>query len=206
MTFLHACLASLVVLCASGVSVGVEPEASDDPRAAIIKTLQVHFQACNEENMAKLLATMSKDLPNQRLLVSDVESQWGVNDTYTKLEDVEILDDSDAPHAVFEYPYETALVTQTVIELSVGNERNEVFYRKCRKPDADAVSLAKDMGLATCVATTQVEVLFRHEDGEWRFVRGLTAPKLHRPSAENDTLGVGVPSQVRMRESNTVFK
>ena len=55
------------------------------------------------------------------------------------------------------------------------------------------------------VATTQVEQLFNHEDGEWRFVRGLTrAPKLVRPSAENDTLGV--PSQVLMRENKTIFK
>lgn len=206
MKLLNACFASLVVLCASGVSVGAEPESSDDARAAITKTLQAHFQACNEENMAKLLATMSKDLPNQTQLVSDIESQWSVNDTYTKLEDVEILDDSDAPHAAFEYPYVTAMVTQTVVELSVGNELNEVFYRKCRKAGADPIGLAKDMGLATCVATTQVELLFRHEDGEWRLVRGLTAPKLARPSAENDTLGVGVPSQARMRESNSIFK
>lgn len=156
--------------------------------------------------MDKLLATMLKDMPNKDQLMSEVESLWSVNDTYTRLDDVEILDDSDAPHALFEDPYATVLATQTVIELSVGNERNAVFYRKCRKADVDPVALAKDMGLATCVATTQVELLFKHEDGEWRFIRGLTAPKLARRSPENDSLGVGVPSQVLIRQSNSVFR
>lgn len=210
MNLRHMCLAALLTLWTFWTVLAAEPEAPpeapEDPKAAITKTLQAHFQACNEESMDKLLATMSKQMPNKEQLVSDVESRWSVDDTYTVLEDVQILDDSDAPHALFEDPYATVLVTQTVIELSVGNERTPVFYLKCRKADVDPVALAKDMGLATNVATTQVELLFKREDGEWRFVRGLTAPKLARPSAENDSLGVGVPSQVLMRESNSVFK
>jgi hypothetical protein len=200
-----ACLASWLMLGAFG-AVATESESPDDPKEAIAKTLRAHFEACNEESMDKLLATMSKDMPNKDQLMSEVESLWSVNDTYTRLDDVEILDDSDAPHALFEDPYATVLATQTVIELSVGNERNAVFYRKCRKADVDPVALAKDMGLATCVATTQVELLFKHEDGEWRFIRGLTAPKLARRSPENDSLGVGVPSQVLIRQSNSVFR
>lgn len=204
-------LAWILVMLACGpvrsAAPEVEAQRPADAQEQITKSLQMHFQACNAEDMDKLLATMSKDLPNKDLVVGELESRWSVDETYVKLESVELLDDSDAPQAILEYPYATVLVTQTVIELHADDERIPVFRRKARKPGCDPVALANEMGLARLVVTTRIQLLFKHEDGEWRFVRGLTKPEAAGDTTGSDgLLGVGVPSQVRARESNSVFK
>ncbi len=178
----------------------------EEARAGIVKSVQAQFDACNEENMEKLLSVVSQEVPSRRRLITEVDSCWSVNDSYNILESVEILDDSDAPGAEFEYPYATARVTQTVLELRHNDERKPVFLRKCRNGDRDPLEIATHLGLLSRAETSSVEVLFKHEDGEWKLVNGLTEPVLAGKSAGADRgTGIGVPAQRPIKVSGSVF-
>lgn len=139
--------------------------------------------------------------------MTEVDSSWSVNDAYTIFDRVELLEDSDAPGAQFEYPYATVRVTQTVLELRVNDERNPVFLRKCRKGDRDPVEIATQLGVLSRAETSSAEVLFKHEDGEWKLVNGLTEPVLAGSSVRGEaSTGIGVPAYRRIRVSGSVFK
>lgn len=185
----------------------VMADTADNVREGITKTMQAHFQACNRESLPDLLATMSTERPQYRGFESGIDASWSVNDAYTVLDDVEVLAESDAPDAQFEPPYATAAVTETVIELKVGNERVPAFRRKCEKPDSDPVGLAMDSRLASRIVTTRVELLFKHEGGEWKVVKAITDPEVVNVIHGNPgTKGLGVPTQQRVRVSRSAFK
>lgn len=166
----------------------------------IVKSVKAQFEACNEENMDKLMAVMSKEMPDKGRFQIEVDSFWSVHDSHSILEQVDVLEDSDAPGSEFEYPYATVKITQTVLELKSGNPRNPVFVRKCRTGDREPLEIATQLGVLDRVATTSVEVLFKHEDGEWKLVNGLTEPVLA------GSTGIGVPAFRRIRVSGSAFK
>lgn len=201
-----ACATALAASIACAQEVSRELPSPDEIRRGIEKSVQVQFQACNEENMEKLLAVVSEEMPSRRRFITEVDSSWSVNDAYTILERVEILDDSDAPGAQFEYPYATARITQTVFELRVNDERTPVFLRKCRKGDREPAEIAKQLGVLSRTEASSAEVLFKHEDGEWKLVNGLTEP-VHSGSrsATGHADAVGVPAFRRIRVSGSVF-
>jgi hypothetical protein len=127
--------------------------------------------------MDKLLACMSKEMPNKRLFMTTVDMEWSCNDFYNKLDAVEVLTDSDAPNANCEYPYATAWVTQTIIALRHNDENISVFKRRCDKGKCKSpADLAHKMGLSTKTETTKLQMLFKYEDGEWKLIAGLTDP------------------------------
>jgi hypothetical protein len=136
-----------------------------------------------------------------------IESGWSSNDTYCRLDRVELLADSDAPRAKFEPPYATVRTTQTVIELPVSDERNQVFYRRCREDDSDLAGIAARLGYGNRrIATTSVELLFKQEDGEWKFVTACTEPtSVGGDVGTRGTLGVGVPFQRKSKPSGSAF-
>ena len=185
--------------------------ALSDEAAAIVtgvtKTLKEQFAACNEENIGRLRATYSAEHPYQNRDFGDIQSCWNTNDTYCRLDRVELLADSDAPRAKFEPPYATVRVTQTVIELPPSDERNEVFHRRCRQDDTDLLKIADRLGYRNrLMVTTSVELLFKQEDGDWKFVTALTAPVAADGNADTGFgLGVGVPFQIKVRQSRSVF-
>jgi len=205
------CLASHAAVLLAGVAFAEEaPPASpssEEIRQGIEKSVRTHFQAFNEENMEKLLALVSQEVPSRQRFITAVDSAWSVNDTYTVLEGVEVLDDSDVPGSQFEYPYATVRITQTVLDLRVNDERTPVFRRKCRKGDREPVEIATQLGILSSVETSSAEVLFKHEDGEWKLVIGLTEPVRVGTSAGAEQRDVqGVPAYQRIKVSGSVFK
>lgn len=199
-------LGVLATLVQPSAALAQKPPTLEETRAGIVKSVQAQFEACNEENMEKLLVVVSQEMPSRQRFMTEVDSCWSANDSYNILESVEILDDSDAPGAEFEYPYATARVTQTVIELRVGDERKPVFLRKCRKGDRDPLEIATHLGLLSRAETISAEVLFKHEDGEWKLVNGLTEAVLAGKSAGTGlSTGIGVPAQRRIKVSGSVF-
>jgi hypothetical protein len=182
------------------------PEA-EEIRQGVINTLREQFAACNEENMDRLLACFSVENTFQPRDISRIDASWNVNDTYCRLDCVEILSDSDAPGAKFEPPYATVQVTQTVIELPVGDERNPVFRRRCRQDDSDLLMLAERLGYRNRrISTTSIELLFKEEEGTWKFVTAVTEPvEAGGDSDERRGLGVGVPFQQKSKQSRSAF-
>ncbi|MBM4021511.1 MAG: DUF4145 domain-containing protein [Planctomycetes bacterium] len=167
----------------------------------IVTTLREMFAACNAENMEQLRGCLSAENKFDSYDFSDIDGFWSVNTTYSRLDKVELLDDSDAPGAAFEFPYATVRVTQTVISLSDNDERNEVFRRRCKKDDTDLKALAERLGFTTSTPeTTSLELLFKHSGGQWQFVRTLTEPICAGSDAEKKRpSGMGVPFQRRHR-------
>ena len=182
------------------------PEA-EEIRQGVIKALRKQFAACNEEDIGKLQATYSAEHLFQDRDFGWIESGWASNDTYCRLDRVELLADSDAPRAKFEPPYATVHVTQTVIELPVGDERNSVFLRRCRENDSDLQAIANRLGYGERrTVTTSVELLYKQEDGDWKFVTAVAEPVgVGGPGNARDFLGVGVPFQRKSKPSGSAF-
>lgn len=182
----------------------------EDIKTGITKNLHANYQACNEENMSKLLKTMSKEMPNKQLFVQTTKMAWNSNDTYNRLDAVEVLPDSDAPYANCEFPYATALVTQTVIVLQTNDARNSAFKSRCANGRCkDPVELAHKMSLVTKTETTQLQMLFKYENKEWKLIAGLTdpvpvddAPKVER---ENEERAEEYEDTPRVRSGKSVF-
>lgn len=200
--------ASFIAICAIGVVIGVAGAQESSPEApsreevhqGIEKSVRAQFEACNEESMDKLLAVVSKEMPDRGRYQLEVDSFWSGNDTHSIMDRCDVLDDSDAPGAEFKYPYATVRITQTVIELKAGNPRNSVFVRKCRTGDRKPLEIATQLGVLDRVATTSVEVLYKHEDGAWKLVNGLTEPVLA------GSTGVGVPAFRHIHVSGSAFR
>lgn len=149
----------------------------EDIKWGIVQNMQANYQACNEENMEKLLGTMSEEMPNKKLFTQMTDMAWSCNDTYNKLEDVEVLTESDELYANCEFPYATAWVTQTIVALRTNDARNSVFKSRCETGKCkNDVEMAHKMGLATKTETTKLQMLFKYENGEWKLVAGITDP------------------------------
>jgi hypothetical protein len=159
------------------VARGAPPESRKDIELGIAENLHANYRACNEENMKKLLACMSQEMPNRELFVQTVHEEWENGDTYNRLDAVEVLEHSDAPHANCQYPYATAWITQTVIQVQSENaQQASVFRKKCKNGRCDISALAHKMGVTTRTETTKLQMLFKHERGQWKLIAGLTDP------------------------------
>jgi hypothetical protein len=94
-----------------------------------------------------------------------------------------------------------------VIQLPVSDERNQMFRRRCREDDSDLAGIAERLGYRNRrIVTTSVELLFKQEDGEWKFVTACTKPVA--ADGNEDTgfdLGVGVPFQRKSKPSGSAF-
>lgn len=189
---------------------GGESDAAEQQAAlrGITETLKAQFAACNEENLDKLLPHISAEMPGRSRFVNIVDASWSVSDTYCRLDDVELLSDSDNPGAQFEHPYATVRVTQTVISLPVSEPMYEVFLRKCKKDDSKLLELAEQLGLkGSSIETSNTELLYKDEGGSWKLVTALAEPIPCGPDAGKATsTGMGVPFQQKMRRSRSVFK
>lgn len=182
----------------------------EDIKWGITKNLNANYAACNEENMAKLLKTMSKEMPNRELFKQVTEQEWAAGDTYNKLEAVDVLTHSDAPHANCQYPYATAWVVQTVIQLRSDDPKDlSVFKRSCKGKKCDGEDLAHQMGLTTRTETTKLQMLFKHEGGQWKLIAGLTNPvpagkdAIAPQAEEEDERELSPPQAVRTRDGRT---
>ena len=182
------------------------PEA-EATRQGVIKTLREQFAACNEEDIGKLKATYSAEHLFQGRDFGWIESGWASNDSYCRLDRVELLADSDAPRAKFEPPYATVRATQTVIELPVSDGRNQIFLCRCRENDSDLEAIANRLGYRNRrTVTTSVELLYKQEDGDWKFVTAVAEPvAVGGTAGGRQSLGLGVPFQRKSKPSGSAF-
>lgn len=181
------------------------PAFADTPEETlqgIVANLQENYAACTEENMDRLLACMSEEMPNKRRFVSIVEGTWAVEDAYHRLDDVKLLKRSNAPNARTDFPYATAVVTQTVMKMSQRVENTSVFRSACEngrcRSDKDMEHL---MAISPHHETVRLQMLFKKENGKWKLIAGLTRPepidlKAEKPAENDDSLqDVGVQSR-----------
>lgn len=153
---------------------GAPPQSLAKTEQGITENLQANCIACNEENMDKLLACMSEEMPNRELFIQTTAAAWRELDTYNRVDDVEVLRQSNAPHANCRYPYATALVTQTIIKV---NEGQSSVFKQCEKGGCFDKDLAHKMNLDPRFETARTQMLFKHEGGQWKLIAGLTDPE-----------------------------
>jgi hypothetical protein len=158
----------------AGIVQAAPPAGTAETKQGIVENLQANCVACNEENMDKLLATMSCEMPNRNMFIETTRAAWQEIDTYNRLEGVEVLRESTAPHANCQYPYATALVTLTIIKFDNGQKS---VFKQCEKNGAFDRDLAHQMNLDPQFETARSQMLFRHEDGQWKLIAGLTTPE-----------------------------
>lgn len=172
-------LLPIVLVLVTSVARGESPEKT---KRGIMKKLEDNCIACNEENMDKLLACMSKEMPNRQLFIDTTEAAWREMDTYNRVDDVKVLKQSNAPNANCRYPYATALVTQTIVKVKAENTNGQSsVFKQCEKDGCFDKELAHRMNLDPKFETARMQVLFKHEDGEWKLIAGLTDPEPVEP-------------------------
>jgi hypothetical protein len=139
--------------------------AEDSTTRAIRLAMEENLAAANEEDLPRLLKTMSQEMPNRDLFIAETKKEWAATDTYSRLKSLEVLKHSDAPRAITRLPYATVRIVQTTVQ--VGN----------RKSEALPTEIAKRMALAPDDRPVEYEILWKKEGGKWRMVAGLTEPK-----------------------------
>lgn len=143
----------------------------------IVANMQRNMRACTEEDIYGLLECMSAEMPNRAAFISVMRRTWAEEDAYHRLDDVKLLEHSDAPHARTDFPYAVAVVTQTVLKTKQEGV-DSVFRSSCKdgKCDLDK-ELAHRMSLSPKFETFRLQMLFKKEKGEWKCVAGLTDPE-----------------------------
>lgn len=161
-----------------------ETQSLEKIKQGISANMHANYQACNEENMDKLLACMSDEMPDPHPFVQTVQDLWDECDTYNRLDDVKVLRRCDVPHANCRYPYATALITQTVIK--VNNGKGEHVRESCENGKCPTDNRLRNLfGVDTDAETTRILMLFKHEDGEWKLIAGITEPEpVTKPGAK----------------------
>jgi len=138
--------------------------AEDSTVRAIRQVMEENLAACNEEDLPRLLKTMSQEMPNRELFIAETQKEWAATDTYARLEDIQMLKSSNTPRAITRLPYATVRVVQSTVQ--VGD----------RKGDEPPSEWAKRMALTPGKAAVEYETLWKKEGGKWRLVAGLTEP------------------------------
>lgn len=189
-----------------------EAAALSDPAGSevldgIKKTLKEQFAAFNAEDMDRLKGTFSAEAVFHPRDLIVIEQLFSVNDLYYRLDNVEILTDSDSPDAEFEAPYTTIAVTHTKLALPPGDPRNKVFRRRAAEDDSDLEALADKLGYKNRdVVTTRVELLFVREGREWKFVSAISLAAIVSARGRQEAGGAPVPFPILRRPSKSVFQ
>lgn len=170
----HVMLAVGLIVMASAAR-GAPPQSPAKIKQGITENLEANCIACNEENLDKLLACMSDEMPNRELFIETTLAGWREMDTYNRVDKVEVLRQSNAPHANCRYPYATALVTQTIIK--VGDGQASVFKQGEDGKRSYDKELAHKMNIDPRFETARMQMLFKDEEGEWKLIAGLTDPQ-----------------------------
>ena len=139
--------------------------AVDSATRAIRVVMEENLAACNEEDMPRLLKTMSQEMPNRELFIAETKKEWAASDSYARLAEIEVLKHSIAPRAITQLPSATARVVQTTVP--VGE----------RRPGEEPSEFAKKMLLSQDAPTVEYETLWKKEGGKWRLVANLTEPQ-----------------------------
>ena len=98
--------------------IAARPDSAEKTLEGIVANMQENMAVCTDENLPKLLACMSDEMPNRQLFVQTVSKNGRrltpiIDSTTSKY-----LEHSNAPHARTEFPYAVAMITQTVTRVA----------------------------------------------------------------------------------------
>lgn len=171
-------VAALVLFaCAlTGARGGEVPAEMTDDELEIRALMDANMAACTEEDMDKLLALMSEEMPNRQLFINTVDQAWSVDDTYNRIEDLQVLSKTNAPYGKTKYPYATAKVRQTTYYVTQRRNTKQKFRELCPNGQCAAEDLPHLMAVAPRNETVEYECLFKHENGQWKIVANVSVP------------------------------
>lgn len=153
-------------------------ETTESTRDGIFQNMQANLEACTYEDMDKLLACMSEEMPNRELFIDTVENAWEMTDTYNTVVDVKVLKRSQSRWAQFKYPYATALITQRTVNVRQTENIRSQWADTCQDGKCTEDELARMMALTDRDETIEFEALFKHENGQWKLIANITRPKI----------------------------
>ena len=127
---------------------------ADSLQDQLTRVLQENFDAANHEDLGRLMATMSAEMPLRQEFMQQCKDEWETSDLYYRLEELKPLKDPSVRP-----PYAAARIVQTI---TGGNGAVE--------EESDSWSLR------TAHETTWLVILFKKEKGKWKVVESLTEP------------------------------
>lgn len=127
----------------------VNAKAADNLQDQLTRVTQENLEASNREDLAGVLKTMSAEMPQRELFISQCKKEWAQSDVYIRLDDLQVVR--------VKLPYAIANLTQTI---SGG-------------PDGEPEDLSDTFRLRTSNPTTTTAVLFKRERGKWKIVASL---------------------------------
>lgn len=125
--------------------------------SALTALMQENLNACTVEDMPRLMATMSAEMPQRKLFEEQARAEWESSDLYHKLDNVKIV-----RWRQFRTPYLVAIVTQTIVSQAAFQ--------------AEPKDLSHAFALRTRTPQTRSAILFKKERGKWKIVIGLGQP------------------------------
>lgn len=147
----------LLVLCC-GVA------KAETTQQALEKVMQENLDACTHEDLPRLMATMSVEMPTRELFMEQCRQEWAQSDCYHKLESVKVV-----KWAGVRAPYALAIVVQTI---------QPQQHLTAEEPETTADdSLSHLFQLRTSKPTTWQPILFKREKGKWKVVACLAEPQ-----------------------------
>lgn len=129
------------------------------------EVLEENMAACTNEDLPRLLATMSVEMPNRELFIEQCKKEWAEHDIYYRLDDVRIVKQNK-----WLPPYIVATVRETQWDKERAGPDGQA-------DDVASSDLANRMSLRTTHPTTESEYLFKREKGKWKVVAGISDPR-----------------------------
>ena len=170
-------LLAVVAVCSTWMpGLRAEQPSKADTQAALLGLMEQNMAACTEENMDKLLALMSSEMPNRQRFIATVDSFWSVEDTYNRIDSLEVLNKTMAPMGRTKYPYATARVRQTTFYVTSRDKERAIFRQICEDGRCEQDEMEHLMAVAPRNDQTEYEALFKHENGEWKLVANVSIP------------------------------
>jgi hypothetical protein len=139
--------------------------AEDSTTRQLREVLEENMAASTNEDLPRLLQTMSAEMPNRELFIDQCKKEWADHDIYYRLDDVKIVKQNK-----WRPPYAVATVRET--QWDKNREGPEGRAEGVASDD-----LANRMSLRTTHPTTESEYLFKRENGKWKVVAGISDPR-----------------------------
>lgn len=140
----------LIAALAAGLAfaVVVDAKAADNLQAQLTKVTQENLEASNKEDLAGVLKTMSVEMPQRELFISQCKKEWAQSDVYVRLDNLQVMK--------VQLPYAIASVTETMSGgEGVPEDLSDTFHLRTKEP------------------TSTHAVLFKREKGKWKIVAAL---------------------------------
>lgn len=132
--------------------------------SALTALMQENLDACTVEDMPRLMATMSVEMPQRELFEEQTRAEWESSNLYHKLDEIKIV-----RWRQVSAPYLVAVVTQTI-------SPNAAFQAEEPEGDEPDEDLSHTFSLRTRTPQTRSTMLFKKERGKWKIVAGLDEP------------------------------